>query len=41
VLSLSPDPQACNTELVDMQVNTVAGKPDKAVAKAPDRAPVL
>jgi hypothetical protein len=41
VLSLSPDPQACATELVDMQVNTLAAKPAKAVAKAADPAPVL
>lgn len=41
VLSLSPDPQACATELVDMQVNAVAPKPAKAVAKAADTAPVL
>jgi hypothetical protein len=30
VLSLSPDPQACSTELVEMQVNPVADKPAKA-----------
>ena len=41
VLSLSPDPQACNTELVDMQVNAVDAKPAKAGAKPIDPAPVL
>jgi hypothetical protein len=33
VLSLSPDPQACNTELVDMQVKPVAEKPVKPAVK--------
>ncbi|MDB5048083.1 MAG: hypothetical protein JWO30_1154 [Fibrobacteres bacterium] len=32
VLSLSPDPEACNTELVDMKVSPVLVKPIKAVA---------
>ena len=41
VLSLSPDPQACATELVDMQVNAVATKAAKAVAKPDAAAPVL
>lgn len=42
VLSLSPDPQACSAELVDMTVNTLAAKPAKAaVPKAADPAPVL
>ena len=42
VLSLSPDPQACSTELVDMQVNPIAPKvPAKAVAKAASPTPVL
>lgn len=41
VLSLSPDPEACATELVDMQVNAVAVKPAKAAAKPSDPAPVL
>jgi hypothetical protein len=41
VLSLSPDPQACATELVDMQVNAVATKAVKAVAKPDVAAPVL
>ena len=31
VLSLSPDPEACHTELVDMKVNPVLPKPIKAV----------
>src|SRR6185369_6779613 len=39
VLSLSPDPQACATELVDMQVNAVATKAAKAVAKPDAAAP--
>jgi hypothetical protein len=41
VLSLSPDPQACSTELVGMQVNPVAAKPAKAMAKDAGSAPVL
>ena len=41
VLSLSPDPQACQTQLVDMQVSPVAPKPAKGVAKAAEPAPVL
>jgi len=41
VLSLSPDPQACSTELVDMQVNAVEAKPAKAGAKPIVPAPVL
>ena len=41
VLSLSPDPQTCTTELVDMQVSAVASKPSKAVAKTIESAPVL
>lgn len=41
VLSLSPDPQACSTELVEMQVNPVADKPAKASAKAASPAPIL
>ena len=32
VLSLSPDPEACRTELVDMKVNPVAPKPVKAAS---------
>lgn len=32
VLSLSPDPEACSTELVDMKVNPVSPKPAKAAA---------
>lgn len=41
VLSLSPDPQACSTELVEMQVNPVADKPAKGAAKAAAPAPIL
>lgn len=41
VLSLSPDPQACSTELVDMQVNPVEAKPAKAGTKPIVPAPVL
>jgi len=41
VLSLSPDPETCTTELVDMQVNAVASKPAKGTAKAADTAPEL
>jgi hypothetical protein len=41
VLSLSPDPQAFSTELVDMQVNAVEAKPAKAGAKPIVPAPVL
>jgi hypothetical protein len=41
VLSLSPDPQACNTELVDMQVNPVADAPAKSAVKASGPTPVL
>jgi hypothetical protein len=32
VLSLSPDPESCRTELVDMTVNPVVPKPVKAVS---------
>lgn len=39
VLSLSPDPETCTTQLVDMQVNAVASKPAKGAAKAIDAAP--
>ena len=39
VLSLSPDPEACSTELVDMKVSPVSPKPAKAAAAAD--APVL
>ena len=41
VLSLSPDPQACSTELVEMQVNKLADKPAKAVTKASEPTSVL
>ncbi|MBW8888508.1 MAG: hypothetical protein JF616_12195 [Fibrobacteres bacterium] len=41
VLSLSPDPEACTTQLVDMQVSAVTSKPAKAAAKPADAAPVL
>ena len=41
VLSLSPDPQASSTELVEMQVNPVADKPAKAAVKAAAPAPIL
>ncbi len=34
VLSLSPDPEACHTELVDMKVNTVLPKPVKTAPVA-------
>ncbi|MDB5106320.1 MAG: hypothetical protein JWP91_4009 [Fibrobacteres bacterium] len=34
VLSLSPDPEACNTELVDMKVNAVVPKPVKTAPTA-------
>ena len=34
VLSLSPDPDACNTQLVDMTVNALAPKPIKAVSES-------
>jgi hypothetical protein len=34
VLSLSPDPEACHTELVDMKVSPVLPKPIKAMAPA-------
>ena len=36
VLSLSPDPDACSTELVDMQVRPVLSKPVKAETPAGD-----
>lgn len=35
VLSLSPDPEACHVELVDMKVNTMAPKPVKAAPAQP------
>jgi hypothetical protein len=41
VLSLSPDPEACTTELVDMQVNALSSKPAKGAAKATDGVPAL
>ncbi len=41
VLSLSPDPQACSTELVEMQVNQVGEKPVKAASKPVSPTPVL
>jgi len=39
VLSLSPDPETCTTELVDMQVNAVAQKPGKGADWRADAAP--
>jgi hypothetical protein len=36
VLSLSPDPEACHTELVDMKVNTVAPKVVKPISAPAD-----
>jgi hypothetical protein len=41
VLSLSPDPQACSAELVEMQVNPVADKPAKSAVKATGPTPIL
>lgn len=47
VLSLSPDPEACGTELVGMHVNPIVPVPApkaaaaKATAKAADAVPVL
>jgi hypothetical protein len=38
VLSLSPDPEACSTELVDMKVNALSPKAPKA-APGPDPKP--
>lgn len=40
VLSLSPDPEACKVELVDMQVNPLAPKPVKAAPAAGQGEPV-
>jgi hypothetical protein len=39
VLSLSPDPEACNTELVDMKVNPVTPKPVKPVSAPAEAKP--
>lgn len=39
VLSLSPDPEACHTELVDMKVNPVSPKAMKPVPAAIPAAP--
>lgn len=39
VLSLSPDPEACRAELVDMKVNPVLPKPVKAASAAEPPAP--
>ncbi len=40
VLSLSPDAEACHTELVDMKVNSMASKPDKATALDKSEKPI-
>jgi hypothetical protein len=40
VLSLSPDPEACRTELVDMKVNPVTPKPGKATSAVEPAVPV-
>ncbi|MEO6095517.1 MAG: hypothetical protein ABIW76_07525 [Fibrobacteria bacterium] len=40
VLSLSPDPEACRTELVDMKVNSVPLKPAKAASAGEPIVPI-
>jgi hypothetical protein len=39
VLSLSPDPEACSTELVDMKVSPVLPKPAKPAAPTAEEKP--